>query len=257
MRLAGHERRVLGAAFAPGGRVVATAAFLEPVRLWDAVTGKELARCPARYAGCLAFSPDRRTLVTGHGDGSLLFWDVATLLANRPRLTPRPGDDELRRLGGDLAGADAVRAYRAIVTLSEHPKEAVPFLRQMLGLGGDADPAQLARLVRQLDDERFTARQEAANELARMGRAAGPALRRALDAKPSVEVRRRLQQLLGELEALDAGPEQLCRLRVVEILEHARTAEARELLRRLQDGAKPVAEEARLALDRLTRADQE
>ena len=49
----------------------------------------------------------------------------------------------------------------------------------------------MARLIVGLDDDNFAAREQASTELARIGPAAGPVLRRALADKPSPEARRR------------------------------------------------------------------
>jgi WD40 repeat protein/serine/threonine protein kinase len=68
-----HGRSV---AFSPDGRLVATAA--ERVVLWDAATRAKLV--PLEYESIVwsvAFSPDGRWLVSTHGDGAILAWDVA------------------------------------------------------------------------------------------------------------------------------------------------------------------------------------
>src|SRR5262249_27580287 len=46
-------------------------------QVWEVATGRPLAHIPAGELGCLAFSPDGRTLVTANWD-SLRGWDVVT-----------------------------------------------------------------------------------------------------------------------------------------------------------------------------------
>ena len=75
-----HGRSV---AFSPDGRWVATAA--ERVVVWDAATLAKLV--PLEYDSIVwsvAYSPDGRWLVSTHGDGAILAWDVAEreLVAN-------------------------------------------------------------------------------------------------------------------------------------------------------------------------------
>jgi len=70
-----HHDHGRAAAFSPDGRWFATGA--ERVLLWDAKTRKKLG--PLEYESIVwsvAFSPDSRWLVSTHGDGAILVWDV-------------------------------------------------------------------------------------------------------------------------------------------------------------------------------------
>jgi hypothetical protein len=75
-------------------------------------------------------------------------------------------------------------------------------------------------------------------------------LQKTLAGNPPLEVRRRVEQLLGKLET---SPRRLQKLRAVEVLEHIATPEARELLRILAKGAPEarVTQEAKASLERL------
>ena len=97
-------------------------------------------------------------------------------------------------------------------------------------------------------------REEAARLPDRLGEPAEPALREALKRRPSLEVRRRIDQLLARLESLQ--PPELARgVRAVEVLEEVGTLEARKLLEGLAEGIPEMrrTQEAKASLDRLSR----
>ncbi len=63
-------------AYSPDGHLLASAA--DDILLWDAATQTKL--CRFEYSAIVwsvAFSPDGRWLVSTHGDGAILLWDVA------------------------------------------------------------------------------------------------------------------------------------------------------------------------------------
>jgi WD40 repeat protein len=117
------------AAFAPDGRVLATA-DPDALRLWDALTGERLFERPwpgglghgplLTPIGSLAFLPTGHALATGMPDGTILVWDLAS--AKWP--VDGPGRDlsakELAGLWEDLGG-DARRARPAAAVLTSVP----------------------------------------------------------------------------------------------------------------------------------------
>ncbi len=65
---------------------------------------------------------------------------------------------------------------------------------------GPADPQRIAKLVTDLDSKQFQVRENASQELEKMGEAALPALRKALAGRPSEEARKRLDRLVNKDE---------------------------------------------------------
>jgi len=70
-----HQDNGRAVSYSPDGRLVATGA--DYIVLWDATTQSKLARLEhTAIVWSLAFSPDGRWLVSTHGDGAILVWDV-------------------------------------------------------------------------------------------------------------------------------------------------------------------------------------
>jgi WD40 repeat protein len=77
--LLGDVNPLQSIAFSPNGQHLATAGMDNTARVWDAATGRELARL--RHAGPVsnaAFSPDSRRLTTFSRDNTARVWDAAT-----------------------------------------------------------------------------------------------------------------------------------------------------------------------------------
>ncbi|MBV9926750.1 MAG: hypothetical protein JOZ96_17155 [Acidobacteria bacterium] len=75
-----HDGAIYSTVLSPDGRLVATVGDSPPVKLWDAVAGKELATLAGSEGTVLtvAFSPDSRWLVTGGKDATVRLWNVAS-----------------------------------------------------------------------------------------------------------------------------------------------------------------------------------
>jgi hypothetical protein len=222
--------------FSPNGRTVATSDTNNTVRLWDVATGQEL---PGLEGHCglvtsLSFSADGKRLISGSEDTSVLIWDLSRLPKNNPRASVPLSPKELEALWADLSGGDAARAYQAAAKLLTAPKQTVAFLQDRLRVKPPPDVKGIPGLLDDLDADDFTVREKAATEFEKLGEAAQPALEKALKGQPSIEVKRRIQELL---EKLRESPVRLQALRALEVLEHIDTAESRQLLARLADGA--------------------
>ena len=158
--------------------------------------------------------------------------------------------EELQALWSDLAGNDGVKVHRAVWALAGDSARSVPLLGERVRPVVAVDPKVTDRLLADLGSSRFAVREKAARELEDLGEAAHPALRTVLAGSPALEVRRRVERLL---ERPPAPPPAASR--AVEVLEHAGTPEARELLQRLARGLPDagLTREARASLARLTK----
>jgi hypothetical protein len=164
----------------------------------------------------------------------------------------------LEALWADLAAPDAATGYFALWGLAAAPGQAAPFLRERLRPAappGRGEGDRIARLIARLDSDSFTERQGASAELARLGERAEAALRDALATTPSVEARRRIQELLKRRARSAPALDQPRPLRAVEALEHMGTPEARQVLEALGKGAPGarLTQAAQAALGRLDR----
>src|SRR5262249_7933904 len=146
-------------------------------------------------------------------------------------LTPH----ELEACWKTLADEDTARAYDAVWMLVASPEQGLPFLRKHLSAVPRPDIKRVARLLAELNRDGFPVRSKAVAELGRLGDAIVPELRRALEGKPPLETRRRVQQLLDQ--AADWTLERLRDHRAIQALEHIGTSEAREILAALATGA--------------------
>ncbi len=249
------EHGITGLAFSPDGSTLAAGASGNVVRLWDVATWQEIRRWEGHrnFVQAVAFAPDGRTVASAGFDGLAMVWDVTGLLRDGRLPALRPTRPELEELWARLPTDNARRGHETVWTLVAAGRGAVDFLRQRLPPVPAADPRRLARLLADLDSASFRAREDATAALARLGEAVAPALREVLQGTPSPEVRRRLERVLGGLEAGGRLPAPRRQRRVVQALELAGTPAAGELLRAYAAGAPGarLTEDARAALRRL------
>lgn len=267
------ERRVLrdvvekevwirGLAVAPDSRTVAVAGFHAGVRseegnrLAKLVRVVEIASGRVRFTAtsghgtswALAYSPDGRTLASGHEDGTILLRSVRGLAGPTPG---RPADDNVWRLWHDLASQDAAQAFQAMRALQAHPALAMPLLNRVRGPSAVVDGQKVHELIAALESNSFRKREQVARDLLELGAPVAPLLRQALQEKRSLELSRRLEGLLDELPT--PRGEGFRQLRAVEVLEGMASPEAKTLLKELASAhvETPLSAEARTALKRL------
>jgi hypothetical protein len=76
-----NEDEIYGIAISPDSKMIAVAHFFRGTSLWDVATGRVIATLNdpnSSNAGCLAFSPDSKTLAICDGDGypEMYIWDI-------------------------------------------------------------------------------------------------------------------------------------------------------------------------------------
>jgi RNA polymerase sigma factor (sigma-70 family) len=239
--------------FSPDSRALAVGSWDRNVGLWEVATGQERCKFTGHAAGvgCVAFSPDGTSLASGSGDTTILVWDVTGSRSGRgPPAKLAIGD--LGALWRDLASPDASKGYQAISRLVAAPEQAVPFLKERFRAETPpASPKRISQLIEELDSREFSARDKASRELEKVGIEAEPGLRRVLTGQTSLELRRRAEGLLKQLEAAEG----LRRARALETLERMNSPTARQLLKTLAErvpGSR-LSEEAKEACQRLSR----
>jgi WD40 repeat protein len=245
-------------AFSADGRLLAAAIARDwgtapVVRVWELASGQVRSEFKGHEEGirAVAFAPDGLTLATGSGDTTVLVWDVSGRAgAGGDRLTPQERD----ALWSDLGG-EARKAHRALARLADAPADAVALVRERLPPAASKTPElrQIERWIAELDAEAYEAREEATRALRKAGPAARMALHKALEAKPSLEQKLRLEALLADLNRTRPSPQMLRPTRALELLERIGTPEARRLLDSLAQGSPeaPLTQQARAARDRL------
>jgi hypothetical protein len=259
-----HQRAVDAVAFSPDGRLAASAGgelhvpygVKEPrrIRIWEVAGGEEIATFGGHDSDvvALAFSPDGAKLVTALKNNTTLVWDLKGL--KLPTRTPVP--KTLEQLWADLA-AGAPAAHAAIALLAEKREPAVAYLKDRLQPALPQDPQQIKKLVADLASDRFALREAATKQLLAFDPPPLSAIRQALGANPSLESRRRLEQILSQVEGpLVVDSETVRGARAVAVLEKVASPEARRILEKLAQGAPEarLTREAKASLARLARA---
>src|SRR5262249_6477349 len=172
------------------------------VRLWEVRTGRERRRMEGHVGPLtgLSFSADGRLLASASTDRTVLLWNRLT--APDQGVKKRTGQ-QLDSLWRELASDDSQKAYDAICSLASAPEQTLGVLRTRLEPLPRIDAQQIARWIRDLDARAFKVREDAMDNLARLGRLVEEPLKKALEDKPSLEAQRRLEDLLKRLKPKD------------------------------------------------------
>lgn len=268
MEVVGGSLDITAIAFSPDGRTVAVAhsgarapdptgmSGAEPpmLELCELASGKSRVVYKGHQGtiNSLAFSSDGLTLASGSSDTTVLLWDVGGTFGQKAVALNAADTEAAWAL---LAKLEAQPAFVAQRKLIASPGQTVPFLKKHLSAAKPpvVDAKQIVKWVNDLDSETFATRDEAYQALDKLGPPTEAALRQARAGKISLEMRRRIDDLLEKLERGNLTPEELQAVRAVEVLERIATPEARELLAALGEGADTAAltQEAKKALGRI------
>jgi WD40 repeat protein len=244
-------------AFSANGRLLASGGtghsghlsvgYGEGIDIWDTLTGKKVGALPVTPQ-CVAFSPDGLSLAAAGWDHSVLIWPAPKLPA--PMNAKAPSAEE-REAWWTALGGEAKDAYATMGSLLEAPEHAMALLKERVRPDRTGDPEVVAKLIAQLDSKSFAEREEARKALEKLGEGAAHLLAKALEGKVSMELSRRLEELLRKCEATSSRS--LQQHRCVAVLEWIGTPDARALLRTLAEGAPRarLTAEARAALNRI------
>jgi hypothetical protein len=233
-------------AFSPDGRWLAAGGGPDKptVRVWEVSSGRMAGKFVGGHRDWLrrvAWSPDSSKVVSCGGETVAYVWDVAGAVRNLERLVDADHDNgKVEAAVEALGDADAEKAWEAMKILSWRWDRAAAALGRAIKVveeaaGAQSDGARVGELIGGLDAETFAQRDAAQRELAKLGEAAGPAMRQAVRTTKSEEVRTRLNVLLANLakEGAVRSAEGLRAMRGIEVLERLGTAAAREVLERI------------------------
>jgi hypothetical protein len=199
----------------------------------------------------LDFTPDGRYLVSASKDGTAFVWDIEHITAS-PKSPLEPGEKQLAIWWDHLGAANPEDAVDSMRGFERFPALALPFFKARLQPRQGPPPGRIEALIRDLDSQKYAIRKQAMHELEKLGELPEPDLESVLDARPTLEMATRVQNLLKRIHEPLTDPDRLRELRAVEVLEKIGTPGARAFLEQLAKGfpGAGLTREAQSSLDR-------
>ena len=202
--------------------------------IWEVESARPIARFDSRQVSMplskfvrVCFSPDHRHVAVyafGHG---VVIWDFT----GSPRAPIDSKKDLVERNAWKSIGdSDPSVGYKCIWQLVAMGDQAIPTIE--LELRDTHDRKRCVAHLKELDDDRYQIREKAYAELASNALHIEFLLRETLnDFKSSAEVKRRIKNLLGELEV-----KHLRVVRTITVLEYINSPGSRALITKLASG---------------------
>lgn len=238
--------------FGPDNRTLAVPTWLGEIVLWDVFAGEQLAKFQGHRAQVTAmkFSVDGSLLASGGRDTTAVIWKIPGKAGKVQSVGEKMG-----LLWDDLASENPRKAYLAMAEVLGNPSAAAKFFENRLRATAALEPKLLDGLIGDLDNPTFSARDAATRKLAELGDLAVPALREALIKNSSLELRRRVNTLLDQIDRRPVtAPEQIRAMRAIQVLEHCGSL-GKPLLAKMSTGfpESVVTQEAQRSLRRLSK----
>jgi hypothetical protein len=253
--LRGQPQTFVSLAFSPDGRLLLAGSANGTVRVWELATRAVLHNFKphAGQVHSLTFAADGKTFASASTDTTAKVWRPVASVNEAPK-EAKVTAAEMDLLLKDLRARDGKQAVKAVLALAATPRQTLAVLKQALRPVKPVPAERVARLLTDLDSNRFAVREKASRELEECADQAREELKKALAGGVPLEVRRRVLALLERLDKQET-PELMFQRRAVEVLERIAAREARDFLHALADGV-PDAFLTRYAQDALKRLDE-
>jgi RNA polymerase sigma factor (sigma-70 family) len=219
------------AAIGPGGLFVVRVLDANTFEIYEPfVLKKAVAKVatPSR-AERFEFSPSGGLTSVALADTTIVVWDTAPWRKQIDELLTRELPADLASLWDDLA-KDAATGLRAARLLGMAGDKAVALLAAKLPARKAADEARVKRWIAELDSSDFATREKAEKELRSLSGQVESQLREAMKSKPPLEVRRRIDGLLRDIDARTLTAAEVREVRAVQAMMWLNSAAARTLL---------------------------
>jgi hypothetical protein len=233
LTLRGHKEPVTSIALSADDRFLLSASEDRTIKLWELATGRELHSFEGheRAVRSAFLSSTGQVVVSASDDGTVRFWGIWRLGEGH-----QGGRQELDSLWEDLGDDDGPKVYQTLCQFLDSSIPSLRFLKSALPGAARVDTEEIRKLIRDLDDDRFSVRQRATTRLLELGALVDRPLLNALADEPSIESGRRLRRLVAKFELPTTAPAQLRVQRGLFILERIGNSEARAVVKQLATG---------------------
>jgi WD40 repeat protein len=224
-------------------------------KILDTQTGQNILETDTeqKWVQRLIFSPDGKRILTQGSAGWGLIWD----LPEQKNLSKGFDPKELDEAWKLLLEVDAHRVQVVMNRWFLSGKEEIDFLGKHLIPEANSDEKEVRKLLDQLTSDQFRQREAAKKKLLELGEPVVPYLRKQLEEAKDPDLKERLIQVVDKpiIRLKPLGPEELRKIRAVEICERIHSPEAQTLLKRLASGSLhfPLTEESQRVLERWER----